>query len=159
MRVVFLDIDGVLNSDRYDRVRDMTALSNIDETRLPLLKEIVGATGALIVLTSSWRGHWDENPAKRDESGQYIDGLFEKYGLKIYGKTGAAAGGRAEEIKVWLSGRPVSAFAIIDDYPFGWGDLTPFLVKTNPHSGFGLEKEHVQTAVALLLEEGDDFRL
>ena len=59
MKIIFLDIDGVLNSRIYDRKRNRDELTDIDETRLPLVKELVAATGAKIVLSSSWRVHWD----------------------------------------------------------------------------------------------------
>ena len=62
MKVIFLDIDGVLNSRRYDAKRDKNGNTNIDETRLPLVKRIVDATGARIVLSSSWRNDWDVGP-------------------------------------------------------------------------------------------------
>lgn len=152
MKALFLDIDGVLNSDSYDRARDWNVLSNIDETRLPLLKRITDQTGAEIVLTSSWRSHWDSDPGKCDESGDYIQALFNKYGLKIFGKTEdfGQVTLRGEEVKAWIKSHNVEAFAILDDYPFGWKDLTQYVVKTNPRFGYGLEEQHVQRAIALL---------
>ena len=42
-RIIFLDIDGVLNSVAYDRVRTAEQ-TNIDQTRLPLLKGLVDDT-------------------------------------------------------------------------------------------------------------------
>lgn len=57
MKVIFLDIDGVLNSRTYDRKRNWNEQTDIDETRLPLIKEIVDATDAKIVLSSTWRQH------------------------------------------------------------------------------------------------------
>ena len=55
MKILFLDIDCVLNSREYDCRRNWNDQTNIDETRLPLVKEIVKKTGAEIVLTSTWR--------------------------------------------------------------------------------------------------------
>lgn len=52
MKVIFLDIDGVLNSFIYDLERKEGETA-IDHTRLPLLKRIVDETGAIIVLSSS----------------------------------------------------------------------------------------------------------
>ena len=60
MKILFLDIDGVLNSRAYDRKRNWSELTNIDETRLPLVKKIIDKTGAKIVLISTWRRHWDK---------------------------------------------------------------------------------------------------
>ena len=68
MKVIFLDIDGVLNSIAFDRER-INEQGNIDETRLPLLKQILDETGALIVLSSLWRKHWDKEPSLCDNLG------------------------------------------------------------------------------------------
>ncbi len=53
MKIIFLDIDGVLNSRTYDRKRNWNEQTDIDESRLPLVKEIVDSTGAEIVLSST----------------------------------------------------------------------------------------------------------
>ncbi|MDE6189696.1 MAG: hypothetical protein K2G37_05375, partial [Clostridia bacterium] len=87
MKIIFLDIDGVLNSRAYDRLRDWNILSDIDETRLPLLKKLVDTTGAKIVLSSTWRAHWNEDPNLCDEDGMYINKTFAKYGLFVYSRT------------------------------------------------------------------------
>ena len=133
-------------------MRDWNVLSNIDETRLPLLKEIIDRTGAEIVLTSSWRNHWDSDPRKCDQNGNYIREIFERYGLKISGKTEDFGRVilRGEEVRAWIAAHSVETFAILDDYAFGWGDLTQYVVKTNPRSGYCLEESHVKKAVALL---------
>ena len=39
---------------------------------------------------------------------------------------------------------------ILDDYRFGWDDLSDFYIHTNPNYGLGLEEEHVEKAIALL---------
>ena len=61
MKIVFLDFDGVLNSVIYDRERDKSTNTNIDESRVCLLKQIIDETNAKIVLSTSWRRHWDKN--------------------------------------------------------------------------------------------------
>ena len=133
-------------------MRDWNTLSNIDETRLPLLKKIIDQTGAEIVLTSSWRNHLDSDSNKRDESGDYIQMLFEKYGIKIFGKTEdfGQVTLRGKEVKAWLSAHNIESFAILDDYAIGWEDLTQYVVKTNPRFGYGLEEQHIEKAVELL---------
>lgn len=59
MKVIFLDIDGVLNSDTYmEKQLDNSSVgieSEIDPATLILLKKAVDTTGAKIVLSSSWR--------------------------------------------------------------------------------------------------------
>lgn len=157
MKVIFLDIDGVLNSRSYDQKRDWTKQTAIDESRLPLVKEIVDRTGALIVLSSSWRTDWERNEGACAPSGQYINDTFKKFGLKIFDKTpyDSPRADRCDEVRAWLEaqGSAVTAYAILDDYGFGWKEFSDKLVKTNPHFGLGLEQGHVEKAVALLGED------
>lgn len=159
MKILFLDIDGVLNSRAYDRRRNWDEQTNIDETRLPLLREIVDRTGAAIVLISTWRAHLDDGMSARDAAGEYVVHTFAKYGLRIFGKTPDLGPGadRKDEVAAWLAerGGGVEKFAILDDHVFGWAELSPFYVHTDPHFGLGLEEEQVKRAVGLLNgEEG-----
>ena len=59
MKVIFLDIDGVLNSDEYlkkvKRLHIQGIESEIDINKIKLLKKAVDETKAKVVLTSSWR--------------------------------------------------------------------------------------------------------
>lgn len=152
MKIVFLDIDGVLNSVRYDRQRTVNQ-GNIDETRLPLLKRLVEDSQAAIVLSSSWRKHWEKDIGLCDNIGREITTLFAQHQLIIYDKTPCLQNNdRAEEIRMWLANNDnVEAFVIFDDIPFGWGvDLQEHLIKTNPRIGFGIEEKHIQKAIELL---------
>lgn len=154
MKILFLDIDGVLNSREYDRKRNWNEQTDIDETRLPLVKEIIDKTGAKIVLISTWRSHWNRDVNLCDEDGMYINRLFSKYGLAIYDKIPdlGLLSKRKDEVKAWLSEHAdeVERFVILDDYRFGWDDLSDFYIHTNPNYGLGLEEEHVEKAIALL---------
>ena len=157
MRVLFLDFDGVLNSMRYDRERDMATNTNIDESRLPLLKQIVEATQAKIVLSTSWRHHWNKNVSDCDDVGLWMNNVFEKYGMEIYGKTPQLhfGAGRKAEVLSWLEFPPekVESFVILDDYALGWEELGACLVKTSQYIGRGLEREHVEKAIKILRGE------
>lgn len=148
-----MDLDGVLNSAAYDRKRDWSKQTYIDETRLPLLKRIVEKTGAKIVFNSTWREHWDKRPQLCDEEGKYIEACFKRFGLEIYDKTpdlGILAE-RGEEISAWLSlHEKVENFVILDDYPYGFGALRKYLVKTDPRRTLGLEEEQAERAVEML---------
>ena len=154
MKILFLDIDGVLNSREYDRRRNRNEQTDIDETRLPLVKEIIDKTGAKIVLISTWRNHWDRDESLCDEDGMYINRLFSKYGLAIYDKTQdlGLLSKRKDEVKTWLAEHKsdIGSFVILDDYRFGWDDLSDFYIHTNPNYGLGLEDEHVEKAITLL---------
>ncbi len=157
MKIIFLDIDGVLNSKVYDAQRNWNEQTDIDETRLPLVKKIVNETGAKIVLSSTWREHWDRAPENCDEDGVYIIETFAKFGLEIYDKTPdlGLSVDRPDEIKAWLNStqETIESFVIIDDYRYGWGSLSDNFVKTNSVFGLGLEEDHVQRAIAILSPE------
>lgn len=55
-KVIFLDIDGVLNTS-YTKYRDEV----LDDFRLDYLAKIVNKTHAKIVLTSTWRYNISKN--------------------------------------------------------------------------------------------------
>lgn len=155
MKVIFLDIDGVLNSRAYDRVRDWNdERTFIDKTRLPLVKEIVDKTGALIVLSTTWRRHWNQREELRDITGKIMVDIFSEGGLDIYDKTPSLGicAERHDEVKQWLDDHEgeVESFVIIDDYIFGWKELNDNFVRTEPNKSLGLCEEQVQKAIAIL---------
>ncbi len=153
MKIIFLDIDGVLNSDAYDRVRGEND-SNIDESRLDLLKKAVQSTNAKIVLSSTWRKHWSKLESERTPQGNLLHYLFSKHQLEIYDKTPVLGKiyDRKQEIQLWLSSqeKEIEKFVILDDLPFGWGEFGDFLIKTNGRIGRGLEEEHIQKIISIL---------
>ena len=59
MKVIFLDKDGVLNSDEYfDKIKGLNIKgveSDIDIEKVQLLKNAVDVTGAKVVVTASAR--------------------------------------------------------------------------------------------------------
>ena len=60
---------------------------------------------------------------------------------------------RREEIEKWLkeTAEEIESFVIIDDYRYGWGDLSEHFVKTDPNFRLGIEKEQVAQAIKILL--------
>ena len=155
MRVLFLDFDGVLNSDKYNSERDWRTQGNIDETRLPLLRRIIDETEAVIVLSTSWREHWDPDPARCAPGWLPTGELLARYGIKILDRTPKYGGGydRDLEVRAWLTAHEdeVESFVILDDQRFGWGDLEERLVRTDMKIGRGLMDDHAERAIALLL--------
>lgn len=134
MKVIFLDIDGVLKEEEEDYRAEFK-----DEC-FERLKKIVDATDAEIILSSSWRiDYWNfvENDCKTDDK-DILDlyNHFEKYGLKVSGRTDyterSGPESRPYEIRKWLADkRDVENFCIIDDDDFYiWKWLSQFLVVT-----------------------------
>lgn len=149
MKILFLDIDGVLNSAKYDKSRSEND-GNIDPTRLPILKRLVDATDAKVVLTSTWRKFWEKEESRNTETGKELNKVFASVGLEIFDKT-PIVGHRKDEILSWLEANPKTEhFCIIDDIAFGWDELSDFVVKTNPLIGRGLEQCHADMAIKIL---------
>ncbi len=157
MKIIFLDIDGVLNSRRYDAQRTQTD-GNIDPACLTLLASLVKRTGARIVLTSSWRTHWDPCGNGSDAVGRSLAQIFSENGTPLFSKTPVRhAMSRSLEIAAWMALRDdIEAFVILDDMRFGWGRLEPFLVRTDYNIGCGLGASHVDRAAAILGERQAD---
>ena len=152
MKVIFLDIDGVLNSEEFYMREDPLSDGIIDPANLVYVRRIVDETGAQLVLTSSWRRGWDKRPEKCSFEGKVINRALAKEGLVLLDKTGHAAS-RPVEISGWISqqAEKVEAFVILDDGDFHWKKygLAPFWVQTNFEDG-GLKEGHYRKAMEIL---------
>jgi len=108
-RIIFLDFDGVLNSEQSFRkfgTRYRFAGENV-----AALNEVLQQTGAGLVITSSWR----EGLSLAEMIG-YLerDGVLAK---RVVGKTPQLQKSRGLEIDSWLRSAPypISSFVILDD--------------------------------------------
>ena len=153
MKIIFLDIDGVLNSSAYRTQMGMRYFSEIiDQRKMLLLKHIVEETGAEVVLSSTWRKFWNPGESQLDPAGQHIQQIFRDYGLWIHSKTPVLEkSGRNEEIQAWLSQNPyIDGYVILDDKDFDWPkDLRCHFVQTDL-CGDGLGEIQVQQAIDVL---------
>ena len=134
IKVIFLDVDGVLNSKQ-----DGNSLLLRTDLHLQLLREIVAATGAKIVLSSSWR----MGPVKIRNT---LSDRLEDFGLKIMDSTPILSGlsSRGDEIRQWLKdcGYTVEKFVILDDDD-DMEEFTDNLVQTDSENGLQ-EKETIR---------------
>ena len=139
MKIIFLDVDGVLNSS-HDGFNIQLGTSK----HLKLLKQIVDETDAKIVLSSSWRIN--------DKTRLFVKNKLNEYGMMLIGSTPDLGGSRGEEIKRWLSetAYPIEGFVILDDD----SDMEEYthgkLVKTD--SNIGLQETDVNKAINILNE-------
>ena len=108
MNIVFLDVDGVLNSYAYFKSTEFknkqatNACNDIDESTLPILKRIVEENNAHIVLTSTWRELEELLDIVSQTMYKYLTDMLAKYDLKIMSKTPILNFNRPLEIKMWL---------------------------------------------------------
>lgn len=164
MKVLFLDFDGVLNSNRYyeQHKNDSETGVVIDPVRLGYLRQIVEATGAKIVLSTSWREHWQPDEASCGAAGREINRIFGEQGLSVYDKTEGRQMGekpydarveRGGEITRWLEAHPqVTDYVVIDDMAFEDGLFEGHNVRTAGYRG-GLTEDDVREAIRLLNHE------
>lgn len=118
-RIIFLDIDGVLNTEHSKGIG-----INIVEDRVELLSQITAATNATIVLTSTWRhnisktflGYKGEN-----KDTKLLLQLFKQYGITRFSIFPNIPGeNRAERISNYIAKYKVNKFVILDDEDFGF---------------------------------------
>ena len=148
MKVVFLDIDGTLNSSSFlygkgERFSSTQADEKIDPEAVRRLNEITDRTGASIVVSSAWR------VGKRVAD---LRGLLKRHGVtgQVVGATPVNDRIRGDQIASWMANRDVESFVILDD-DRDMGDLTWALVKTT--HALGLQDEHVAQAIEILGEK------
>lgn len=155
MKVIFLDIDGVLNEDTTPS-RTKSRVVFIDQEKMLRLKRIVDATDAKIVLSSTWR--YDRDDPQYNADFLELQEAFWNIGLEFYDYTPVDAIGirRGMEIKAWLGLHrgEVDCFIILDDELFDFEErgLLPYLIKTEFGDG-GLTETHAQAAIDLLMGE------
>jgi len=160
MKILFLDIDGVLNNvitqtEIYHKgvrlpgsINPNELYPEFDVECVANLNEVILKTGAKIVISSMWRT------------------LFENYSyladyLHFRGVVGEIIGitpnhqqpgtyGRGGEIQEWMNENPdieIESFVIIDDCD-DMDHLMPFLVQTNFSEG--IARRHAKRAIEVL---------
>lgn len=152
MKVIFLDIDGVLNTESYREDSKVDYFEEpISEVHMSWLEHLVKETDAKIVLSSTWREYWDCGDIQSDRFGEYINNLFEKYGLKIFDKTPELKD-RDREINEWLKlhHEQIENYVILDDFDFEWSESNAkCLVKTMDN--IGLDEKTTEKAIRILI--------
>ena len=161
MKIIFLDIDGVLNSAEYMSFKQEEWNSGddskmIDENSVSLLNKIVQETGAKVVISSSWRLHFTieklrEILCSKGFIGEIIDKtptinpLIDE--IEVHGNIP-----RGLEIQKWLRSKPhnIESFVILDDNS-DMVHLSKFLVKTTWEHG--MLEQHVLKAIEILNKE------
>ena len=146
MKVIFLDIDGVMNCENHPVVSEVHVGLEFSPEAIQTLQEVIEETGAKIVISSTWRF---------GRGVKELQDIFKPYSQvisdAIVGKTGEAENRqRSTEIGWYIESsigtdREVTDFVIIDDDIFDMNNLKPFLVRTNYQSGLTKEHKHLIT--------------
>ena len=159
--IIFLDIDGVLNSMPYfDKHPSDGEHHELRDYHLQQLSQIVHVCHAQIVLSSTWRQLDDVSDDSAYPMWQYLTNALAGYGMHIFDKTPVIQLNRPLEIVTWLrmqSDKDTICFVSLDDdftkakydaYGIG-GHLvqTRFFCQTMDEGG--LQQMHVKQAIAL----------
>lgn len=142
MKIIFLDLDGVLNNWYQP---DLIARENLN-----ILKKILALSKAKIVLTSS-----NKYPLQRQNIKNITGSYLEKYvkiiqneGISIYDVTPYVKEDRSLEIKAYLeSNTNITDFVIIDD-ELVEPDFLKYQVLLDWDRG--LQEEHIKPVLAIL---------
>lgn len=137
MKIIFLDIDGVLNG--YNQLntlgwkivclinnkslknwyRKITDPCGIHKSKVKRLAKIIRKTNAKVVMSSSWRVIWWKVPYEKQKGNvKKLTDLFNKYNINVIDVTPRSPDGkRDKEILAWLSKHEeeVENFIILDD--------------------------------------------
>ena len=155
MKIIFLDIDGVLNNCYTEDAFGSYVF--VEDEKLLLLKDLVDSTDAQIVLSSSWRKGWfyrENYPELENEDVWLFEALQSKLnenGIELYDYT-EEIGVRENEISLWLEknkNKEIESYVILDDF-----DEREFrahinrLIQTDMSEG--LTENHVQEAISIL---------
>lgn len=172
-KLVFLDFDGVLNNSEFaahqykndESAQDSMGLDLFDPKAIEYMNRIIDATGAKIVITSSWRylglaklqKLWKERGLHGEIIGMtslhVVDELILEKGTEwLERETNGSP--RSEEIAHWLKTYDINAtyginanYVILDDLPMP-KELQVHAIQVNPQ--FGLTDQHVKQAIKIL---------
>lgn len=154
MKVIFLDIDGVLNEEK-SRSR-CVGYKGIDDSKAENLAKIVYATGAKIVLISTWKEGWRKtDKVHQGIMANYLDKKLKKQGLTVFDKTRDMVEkeylSRGEGILVFIQRHKVDKYVVLDDYQYDYDGcgLTEGHIKTDAYNG-GLTVALAEKAIRLL---------
>ena len=147
MKVIFLDVDGVLNNPRT-KTRTRDGWRFVDDYLVERFAQIVRATQAKVVLSSSWREGWDDNEI-------YFQDLRRKlvsYNIPLQDRTGEWRKTRAQEIMEYLAQHPeITNYVILDDVPdfssIGYKNVVLI------NDLLGLTEQNVKEAIEILEEK------
>jgi hypothetical protein len=140
MKIIFLDIDGVLNCDKTPNPREFPYI--VDKKLLERLKRLLERTKAKVVLSSSWRCDPVGLLAAKHWGVPFIDVCPDR-----------PKSPRGKEMLTWLAEHPrVTRFAIIDDEDDELDDLPLF----QPSSKTGITPAIVKGVEKYLNRETDE---
>lgn len=174
MRVLFLDLDGVCNSEAYFKSAEFEGgqqwgrvsfgAAQLDPKAIALLDRLVEEADCDIVISSAWRHIW-----RHEQIADMLEERGFQHADRIVGETKAYVEAedpmfeRGAEVRDWLAMErerrevdpehgPVTSFVILDDSNEFDGELLERFVQTD--WTVGLTEAGVQRAIEIFGREG-----
>lgn len=143
IKVIFLDIDGVLNYDNWYVSNEYQKLQwnednelDIDPACAERINNICKETGAKIVISSDWRISWYGTTMRLERGGINPEYILDKTPERMWINIPNFDHSRGAEIEDWLVFHPeCKKYAIIDDRTDFKENQKPYFVHVNPHIG------------------------
>jgi Swiss Army Knife RNA repair-like protein len=142
VRVLFLDVDGVLNRTGFRPAESVGLRSWIEPDLAQRLCEVIHRTGAALVMASDWRLHRELDELRDELRAAGIDGTLVGTTPELQDQP------RWREIEAWMVQHSAAreAIVIVDDL-HDMGPLGARFVRTSPLNG--LDDAAAQAIVAL----------
>lgn len=140
MRVLFLDIDGVLLAGRHWRSGERRP-GTVPRDTVEMLNVLCDDTQCRVVVSSTWRRDFNCRQILREAG--FRGDFHAEWRTPVNGSC------RGDEIALWLSGNPdVTSYAIIDDDSDMLPEHAPVFVQTAFEDG--IQREHVERLASIL---------
>lgn len=172
MKVIFLDVDGVLIHDNYKNKETC----HVDEEKIKIIKKIVEETNSKIVITSTWRHPYIDGTDINQPEYDLLIKMLKSHNIEIYDKTPVhklkllsnheyeilkneinsrfhPLTTRAGEIYTWLKDKEIESFLILDDDESEWEyfGLEKNLIETSKK--YGITEKAIEKAINILNNE------
>ena len=152
-RIIFLDIDGVLNSNFWNdsHQREISDGTLVDAEKVKLLSMLVKRTNAKIILHSGWKYWFDQDLRPLCLEAENLAMLFKREELLIGDITPDHSTEeirrnkrfsliKASEILAWLEEHEdVDNWVVIDDLDLHSEEIEKHQVKTDPSIGLTID--------------------
>jgi len=155
VKILFLDIDGVLNSKLFYKYiyKPENGWSRFDPYCVVLIKRLIEEFSMRVVITSTWRNGIVDRLMKELEENELVYHLHKDWHTPII-----RPASRGKEIKLWLDEHPeAKEYLIIDDNENLLEDQLTRFVKTSSFAG--MAQEHYNQARNILLFEKEYLML
>ena len=165
MKVIFLDIDGVLATNKefaMNRTKFQTKYPEAKEIHIPypfnpgcveVFNEILEETGAIIVLSSDWRLHWDLEELDKIFKFNKVIKSPEFITHKLKRKMSSdLEDDRSYQIDMWVLTNKPTQWVAIDD--LNLTSLGENFIKTKDSEG--LKQTGLKDKIIKILNDGQD---